>query len=130
AWQTMADEWKETWAKRVADLQEANNYNATEVAEERRKRRMEQRKLKKATHKKHVRYLPPDEAAKVKAREEQWEASVAKQKAEDMEKAESRKEAFRRQVEEAQKIIENKRKEKQQRAAEADEAADDELSAA
>jgi len=129
AWQTMADEWKETWAKRVADLQEANNYNATEVAEERRKRRMEQRKLKKATHKKHVRYLPPDEAAKVKAREDKWEADVAKQKADDAEKAEARKEAFRRQVEEAQKIIENRRKEKQQRAAE-DQAADDELSAA
>ncbi|CAK0828791.1 unnamed protein product [Prorocentrum cordatum] len=129
AWQTMADEWKETWAKRVADLQEANNYNATEVAEERRKRRMEQRKAKKATHKKHVRYLPPDEAAKVKAREDKWEADVAKQKADDAEKAEARKEAFRRQVEEAQKIIENRRKEKQQRAAE-DQAADDELSAA
>mmetsp|Transcript_58700 Transcript_58700/g.167046 ORF Transcript_58700/g.167046 Transcript_58700/m.167046 type:complete len:764 (-) Transcript_58700:53-2344(-) len=105
AWQTMADEWKETWAKRVADLQEANNYNATEVAEERRKRRMEQRKAKKATHKKHVRYLPPDEAAKVKAREDKWEADIQKQRSEDLANKKAREEAFRREVQKAQDAI-------------------------
>mmetsp|Transcript_126612 Transcript_126612/g.343711 ORF Transcript_126612/g.343711 Transcript_126612/m.343711 type:complete len:766 (-) Transcript_126612:107-2404(-) len=127
-WTKKALEWKDMWAERVHKLEEQNGYNATAVREE----RIRQRAYNKAhrTHKKHVRYLPPDEAAKVKAREDKWEADVAKQKADDAEKAEARKEAFRRQVEEAQKIIENRRKEKQQRAAEADEAADDELSAA
>jgi len=109
AWQKRASEWKDTWARRVADLERENNYNATEVAEERRRKRLEQRKERKATHKKHVRYLPPDEAAKVQAREEKWNADQAKQKADDLAKAEARREAFKHQVEEAQRAIEEKR---------------------
>jgi len=109
AWQKKAAEWKETWAQRVADLERENHYNATEVAEERRRKRLEQRKERKATHKKHVRYLPPDEAAKVQAREEKWNADQAKQKADDLAKAEARREAFKHQVEEAQRAIEEKR---------------------
>jgi len=128
AWQKRASEWKDTWARRVADLERENNYNATEVAEERRRKRMEQRKQSKATRRKHVRYLPPDEAAKVKAREDKWEADQAKQKADDMEKAEARREAFKHQVEEAQRIIESKKKESQQQEGQ-DLPADDELSA-
>jgi len=127
-WQKKASEWKDTWAQRVADLQRENNYNATEVAEERRRRRMERRKQNKATHRRHVRYLPPDEAAKVKAREDKWEADQAKQKADDMEKADARREAFKHQVEEAQKIIENKRRATLQQAGQEPPA--DELSAA
>jgi len=132
AWQKRASEWKDTWARRVADLERENNYNATEVAEERRRKRMEQRKQSKATRRKHVRYLPPDEAAKVKAREDKWEADQAKQKADDMEKAEARREAFKHQVEEAQRIIESKKKESQQQQQQAEEdlPADDEPSAA
>jgi len=109
AWQKRASEWKDTWARRVADLERENNYNATEVAEERRRKRMEQRKQSKATRRKHVRYLPPDEAAKVQAREEKWNADQAKQKADDLAKAEARREAFKHQVEEAQRAIEEKR---------------------
>jgi len=128
-WTKTASEWKDAWAQRIADLRRENNYNATEVAEERRKRRIEQRKQNKGTRKKHVRYLPADEAAKVKARDDKWEADQAKQKADDMEKAESRREAFEHQVEEAQKTIENKRQETLQQA-EQELPADDELSAA
>jgi len=127
-WHRQAAEWKDMWAQRVADLERENNYNATEVAAERKKARMERRKQNKQSHRKHVRYLPAEEAAKVKAKDEAWDASIAKQKADDMEKAEDRREAFKHQVEEAQKIIENKRMETQQRATK-DQAADDELSA-
>jgi len=129
AWQKQASEWKEMWAQRVADLQRENNFNATEVAEMRRKARMERRKQGKQSHRKHVRYLPAEEAAKVKAKDEAWDASVAKQKADDMDKAEDRREAFKHQVEEAQKVIESKRMESLQQAGQ-ELPADDELSAA
>jgi hypothetical protein len=129
AWQKKASEWKEIWAQRVADLEKENSYNATEVREERRRQRVERRKQNKGTRRKHVRYLPAEEAAKVKAKEDKWEADQAKQKADDMEKAEARREAFKHQVEEAQKIIENKRKQTLQQA-EQELPADDELSAA
>mmetsp|Transcript_40285 Transcript_40285/g.106706 ORF Transcript_40285/g.106706 Transcript_40285/m.106706 type:complete len:759 (-) Transcript_40285:71-2347(-) len=106
-WTKKALEWKDMWAERVHKLEEQNGYNATAVREE----RIRQRAYNKAhrTHKKHVRYLPPDEAAKVKAREDKWEADQAKQKADDMEKADARREAFKHQVEEAQRAIEEKR---------------------
>jgi hypothetical protein len=129
AWQKKSSEWKDIWAQRVADLEKENNYNATEVREERRRQRMERRKQNKGTRRKHVRYLPAEVAAKVKAKEDKWEADQAKQKADDMEKAEARREAFKHQVEEAQNIIENKRKQTLQQA-EQELPADDELSAA
>jgi len=106
-WTKKALEWKDMWAERVHKLEEQNGYNATAVREE----RIRQRAYNKAhrTHKKHVRYLPPDEAAKVQAREEKWNADQAKQKADDLAKAEARREAFKHQVEEAQRAIEEKR---------------------
>jgi hypothetical protein len=126
-WAKKALEWKDMWAQRVRELEEQNGYNATEAAEERRKMRIERRKQNKATHKKRVRYLPPEEAAKVQAREDKWQADQAKQRADDEQKAESRREAFKRQVEEAQRIIEEKRGGTVQPGAEHDE---EEMSAA
>merc|ERR1719356_1925921 len=96
--------WKETWEKRVQELREENGYNETEVREQRRLRRQYNR-AHREHHKKRVRYLPPAEAAKVKAKDEAWEASQEKQKQDDLQKAESRKEAFQREVEKAQKMM-------------------------
>jgi len=108
AWLKQMGEWKDIWAQRVQELQQENAYNETEAAEERRRKRKE-RRAHRGEHPKHVRYLPPDEAAKVQAKEEKWKASQEKQKYEDLEKAETRRNEFKRQVEEAQKIIEGKK---------------------
>jgi len=104
-WKKQADSWKDTWEKRVQELRDENGYNETEVREQRKLRRQWNR-AHKTTHKKRVRYLPPDEAAKVKAKDEAWEASQQKQREEDLSKAESRKEAFQREVEKAQRAME------------------------
>jgi len=96
--------WKEAWEQRVQELREENGYNETAVREERIKRRQYNR-AHREHHKKRVRYLPPEEAAKVKAKDEAWEASQEKQKQEDLSKAESRKQAFQREVEKAQKMM-------------------------
>merc|ERR1719401_912029 len=101
-----ADVWKELWDKRINELREENAYNETEIKEQRRLRKQFNR-AHRATHKKRVRYLPPDEAAKVKAKEEKWEADQEKQKMKDLENAESRKEAFQREVERAQAIMDS-----------------------
>jgi len=104
-WKKQADGWKDTWEKRVQELRDENGYNETEVREQRKLRR-QWNKAHKTTHKKRVRYLPPEEAAKVKAKDEAWEASQQKQKEDDLAKAESRKEAFQREVEKAQHAME------------------------
>jgi len=106
-WAKKAKEWKDVWAERVHKLEVESGYNATAAREERIRQRAYNRAHR--THKKHVRYLPPEEAAKVQAREEKWNADQAKQKADDLQKAEARREAFKHQVEEAQKVIEAKR---------------------
>jgi hypothetical protein len=103
-WKKQADGWKETWEKRVQELRDENGYNETEVKEQRKLRRQWNRAHK--THKKRVRYLPPEEAAKVKAKDEAWEASQQKQKEEDLAHADSRKEAFQHEVEKAQAAME------------------------
>jgi len=103
-WKKQVDGWKEAWAKRVQELRDENGYNETEVREQRKLRRQWNRAHK--THKKRVRYLPPDEAAKVKAKDEAWEASQEKQRQDDLAHADSRKEAFQREVEKAQKAME------------------------
>lgn len=106
AWAKKTSEWKDMWAQRVRELQQENGYNATEAAAERRRLRVE-RKKQSQVHKKRVRYLPAEEVVKVQAKEDKWNAEVARQKADDLEKAEARREAFKRQVEEAQRIIQS-----------------------
>jgi hypothetical protein len=105
-WKKQVDGWKEIWEKRVQELRDENGYNETEVREQRKLRRQWNR-AHKQTHKKRVRYLPPDEAAKVKAKDEAWEASQEKQKQDDLAHADSRKEAFQREVEKAQRAMES-----------------------
>jgi len=97
-------EWKDIWVQRVQELRDENGYNETEVREERRRRRAEN-KAHKTVHRRHVRYLPPDEAAKVKAREDKWEADIQKQRSEDLANKKAREEAFRREVQKAQDAI-------------------------
>mmetsp|Transcript_30483 Transcript_30483/g.85491 ORF Transcript_30483/g.85491 Transcript_30483/m.85491 type:complete len:757 (-) Transcript_30483:22-2292(-) len=105
AWAKKTSEWKDMWAQRVRELQQENGYNATEAAAERRRLRVE-RKKQSQVHKKRVRYLPPDEAAKVRAKDEAWEASQQKQKQDDLAKADERKAAFQHEVEKAQRAME------------------------
>lgn len=106
-WRKQNLEWKDMWAQRVRELEVENGFNATEAAEERRRKRVEWRKQKQnQPHKRRVRYLPAEEARKVQAKDDKWEADQAAQKADDEQKADFRREAFRRQVQEAQKIIE------------------------
>jgi len=104
-WKKQADGWKDTWEKRVQELRDENGYNETEVREQRKLRR-QWNKAHKTTHKKRVRYLPPDEAAKVRAKDEAWEASQQKQKQDDLAKADERKAAFQHEVEKAQRAME------------------------
>merc|ERR1719343_1228470 len=104
-WKKQADGWKEAWDKRVQELRDENGYNETEVKEQRKLRRQWNR-AHKTTHKKRVRYLPAEEAAKVKAKDEAWEASQEKQRQDDLAHADSRKEAFQREVEKAQHAME------------------------
>merc|ERR1719203_1018227 len=108
AWQNQIGEWKDMWAKRVNELREENAYNETEVREQRKARRAYNKAHK--GEKKHVRYLPPDEAAKVKAKEEKWTAEQEKQRMKDLEQAEQEKEAFQREVEKAQAIMDSEDK--------------------
>jgi hypothetical protein len=109
-WQKKNADWKEVWAQRIHDLEVENNYNETEVKELRRKQRVERRANNRKTHHtKRVRYLPPEEAAKVKAKDEAWEAQQEKQRKDDEKNAESRREDFRRQVEKAQAVIESRK---------------------
>jgi len=96
--------WNDVWAKRVQELREENGYNETEVKEQRRLRRQYNR-AHREHHKKRVRYLPAQEAAKVKAKDEAWEASQEKQRHEDLSNAENRKQAFQHEVEKAQKAM-------------------------
>jgi len=100
-WKRQADGWREDWAKRIQELRDENGYNETEVREQRKLRR-QWNKAHKTTHKKRVRYLPAEEAAKVKAKDQAWDASQEKQKEDDLAHADSRKEAFQREVEKAQ----------------------------
>jgi len=96
--------WNEAWEKRVQELRAESGYNETEVREQRRLRRQYNR-AHREHHKKRVRYLPAEEAAKVKAKDEAWEAGQEKQKEDDLAKADSRKQAFQREVEKAQKSM-------------------------
>ncbi|CAK0863863.1 unnamed protein product [Prorocentrum cordatum] len=116
-----ASAWKETWERRVQELREENGYNETEVREQRKLQRQYNR-AHREHHKKRVRYLPPDEAAKVKAKDEAWEASQEKQRQDDLAKAESRREAFQREVEKAQKMMDAEEDEEEDSTAEEDEA--------
>jgi len=108
-WQKKQADWKDTWAQRIRDLEVENNYNETEVKEMRRKQRAERRASRKTHHTKRVRYLPPEEAARVKAKDEAWDAAKEKQRQDDEEKAATRRDEFRRQVEKAQAIIESRK---------------------
>lgn len=105
-------EWKDLWVQRIQELREKNGYNETAVREERHRQRAYNKAHK--THKKHVRYLPPDEAMKVKAREEKWEANIQKQKDEDQANRQTREEAFKREVSKAQDVIYGNYKEAQE----------------
>jgi len=109
-WQKQQADWKEMWAQRIHDLQVANNFNETEAKEARLRQRKERRQNKAANHHtKRVRYLPAEEAAKVKAKDDAWEAEKERQRADDEAKIDARKEDFRRQVQKAHEIIEKRK---------------------